>query len=240
MLEVEKVYYIPKYEISDRQCRDGIIVEPKIIAAMIRSARRPLLIVGGKLLENEKLVEYAVKFYKKGIPIVATGASSRPLIEKGVRPLSASRSLHYITQYLLDESWRGFDGKGRYDLILFMGFTPAYLSRMLSALKHFSDLITISIDEFYQPNAKFSLTNFALIIRGELCIGCGNCVVVCPYNAIECQSMVKNGRKLIVDVRFCRDCEYIFCAESCPYDALEIRKGGEVYYKALDEILENL
>jgi hypothetical protein len=47
----------------------------------------------------------------------------------------------------LDESWRGFDGRGRYDLILFMGFTPAYLSRMLSALKHFSDLITVSIDE---------------------------------------------------------------------------------------------
>jgi acetyl-CoA decarbonylase/synthase complex subunit epsilon len=240
MLEAVKVYYIPKHEISDKQCREGLVVEPKAIADMIRSARRPLLIVGGKLLENEKLVEYAVKFYKKGIPIVATGASSKPLIERGVKPLSASRSLHYIIQYLLDESWKGFDGKGSYDLILFMGFIPAYLSRMLSALKHFSDIITISIDEFYQPNAKFSLTDFALVVREDQCIGCGNCVIVCPYNAIECQSIIKNGRRLVVDVRFCRDCEYVFCMESCPYDAIEFRKGGEIYYKALDEILENL
>ncbi len=237
---IETVYYIPKHEISDKQCREGMVVEPKAIASLIRSARRPILITGGKLLEDENLVRYAVKFHKKGIPIVATGASSKPLVENGVKPIFVSRTLHYLTQYMLDESWKGFDGKGGYDLILFMGFTPAYLSRMLSALKHFSNVVTVSIDEFYQPNAKFSLTDFALIVRDELCIGCGNCVIVCPYNAIECQSIVKNGRRLTVDVRFCKDCEYVFCADSCPYDAIEFRKGGEIYYKALDVILNNL
>jgi len=237
---LESVYYISKHEISDKQCREGLVVEPKAIADLIRSARRPILITGGKLLEDERLVHYAVEFHKKGIPIVATGASSKPLIENGVKPIFVSRSLHYLTQYLLDESWKGFDGKGNYDLILFMGFTPAYLSRMLSALKHFSNIVTVSIDEFYQPNAKFSLTDFALVVRDELCIGCGNCVIVCPYNAIECQSIVRNGRKLVVDARFCKDCEHVFCADSCPYDAIEFRKGGEIYYRALDEILKNL
>ncbi len=237
---IETVYYIPKHEISDKQCREGLMAEPRVIADLIRSSKRPVLITGGKLLENDLLVDYAVMFYRKGIPIIATGASSKPLIERGVKPLFVSRTLHYVTQYILDESWTGFDGKGRYDLILFMGFNSAYLSRMLSALKHFSEVVTVSIDEFYQPNAKFSLTDFALVIRDELCIGCGNCVIVCPYNAIKCQSIVKNGKRLVVDPKFCRDCEYVFCADSCPYDAIEFKKGGEIYYRALEEILKNL
>ncbi len=234
------VYYIPKHETSDKQCREGVVVEPKVVAEMIRSAKRPVLITGGRLLEDGRLVEYAVRFYEKGIPIIATGASSKPLIERGVRPLFCSRTLHYVTQYLLDPSWKGFDGKGSYDLVLFMGFNPSYLSRMLSALKHFSEITTVSVDEFYQPHARFSLTDFALVVKEELCIGCGNCVIVCPYNAIECQSIVKNGKRLVVDARFCRDCEYVFCADSCPYDAIEFVKGGEIYYKALEEILNNL
>jgi len=233
-----KVFFIPRRNPADVQCKEGITAEPELIAKLILEARRPVLITGGRLLKDERLVDYAVKFYEKGIPIIATGGSSKPLVGRGVKLQSASRSLHYVTQFLLDEDWRGFDGKGRYDLILFLGFTPHYLSRMLSALKHFSDIVTVSIDEFYQSNAKYSLVDFALIIREDLCIGCGNCIIVCPYNAIKYQSIVKNGKKFVVDVKFCRDCEYVFCAGSCPYDAIEFKSGGEAYYKALDEILE--
>jgi len=235
-----KIYYIPRHEISDRQCRSAILVGPEKIAELIRGARRPVLVVGGKLLEDERLVEYAAEFWRRGITLIATGASSKPLIERGVRPKFYSRTLHYVVAYMLDESWNGFDGRGRYDLALFMGFKPSYLSRMLSALKHFSDIVTVSIDEHYQPNATYSLTDFALIIKEDNCIGCGNCVVVCPYNAIECQSVVRNGRRLVVNVEFCRDCEYVYCTESCPYGALEFVKGGEVYYRAIEDILRHL
>ncbi len=227
------ISYIPKFDVSDRQCREGLQVDPKLIAELIKSAKSPVLITGGRLLNDDRLVDFAVRFWRKGIPIIATGASSKKLIEMGVKPVFYSRSLHYLIQYVMD-SWGG------YDLILFMGFQPSYLSRMLSALKHFSDVITVSIDEFYQPNAKYSLTDFALIVREESCIGCGNCVIACPYNAIKCHSLISNGKRIVVDVRFCRDCEYMFCIPSCPYDAIEFVKGGEIYYRALEEILNNL
>ncbi|MEM2503986.1 MAG: CO dehydrogenase/acetyl-CoA synthase complex subunit epsilon, partial [Archaeoglobaceae archaeon] len=97
------------------------------------------------------------KFYEKGIPVIATGGSSKPLIEKGVKPLFKTYTLHQITQFLLDEDFKP-NGKS-FDVVLFLGFLPYYLSRMLSALKHFSNITTIAIDEFYHPHAKFSFTN---------------------------------------------------------------------------------
>jgi len=132
------------------------VVDAKAVARMLKRAKHPVLVTGGHLLKDEKLVEFAVKLYEKGVPIIATGGSSKPLIERGVKPQSAVFTLHYVTQFMLDESWEGFDGKGRYDVVLYLGFEPYYLSRMLSSLKHFSKVTTISIETFYQPHAKFS------------------------------------------------------------------------------------
>ncbi len=149
-----------RYQIADIQVsREATAVKPNVVANLIKKAKRPVLVTGGKLLREEKLVEVAEKFYSKGIPIIATGGSSRVLIEKGIKPQSSVFTLHYVTQFMLDEDWKGFDGKGPYDVVIFLGFLPYYLSRMLSALKHFSKMTTISIDEFYQPHAKFSFTN---------------------------------------------------------------------------------
>ncbi len=231
----ESVYFIAKHEPSDVQCRKGFAIDPKGVADLIRRARKPLLITGGKLLEDHRLVDFACEFYSKGIPIIATGASSKPLFQRGVKPIFYSRTLHYVVQYLLDGEWE-LNG----DLILFLGFSYPYLSRMLSALKHFSSITTVSLD-CYQPNATYSLTDFALIIREEMCIGCGNCVVVCPYNAIELyQSRIRDGRRIVIDIRFCADCEYIYCTDFCPYNALEFVKGGEVVYRSLLEILDSI
>ncbi len=149
-----------RYQIADIQVsREAQAVKPNVIISLIKRSKHPVLITGGQLLKEEKLVEYAVKFYEKGIPIIATGGSSKPLIERGVKPQSSIFTLHQVTQYMLDDEWKGFDGKGNYDLALFLGFLPYYLSRMLSALKHFSKVTTVSIDEFYQPHARFSFTN---------------------------------------------------------------------------------
>jgi acetyl-CoA decarbonylase/synthase complex subunit epsilon len=149
-----------RFDIADIQVsREAMAAKPKVISNLINKAKNPVLITGGALLKDEKLVDYAVEFYKKGIPVIATGGSSKPLIEKGVKPLAKTYTLHQITQYLLDDEWKGFDGNGSYDVAIFLGFLPYYLSRMLSALKHFSKITTISIDEFYQPHARFSFTN---------------------------------------------------------------------------------
>lgn len=157
----EEKYPAPKrFDIADIQIsREATAVKPKVVANLIKRAKRPVLITGGLLLKEERLVDYAVKFYEKGIPVIATGGSSKPLIERGIKPLAKTYTLHQVTQFLLDEEWNGFDGNGRHDVVIFLGFTPYYLSRMLSALKHFSKITTISIDEFYQPHAKFSFTN---------------------------------------------------------------------------------
>ncbi len=149
-----------RYQIADIQVsREATAVKPNVVVNLIKKAKNPVLVTGGKLLKEEKLVEVAVKLYEKGIPVIATGGSSKPLIEKGVRPLSSVFTLHYVTQFMLDPEWKGFNGTGPYDVVIFLGFLPYYLSRMLSSLKHFSRMTTISIDEFYQPHAKFSFTN---------------------------------------------------------------------------------
>jgi len=147
-----------RYNVADVQVsREATAVKPAVVANMIKKASNPVLITGGVLLKEPKLVEIVVKFYEKGIPIIATAGSSKPLIEKGVRPIFKTYTLHQITQFLLDGDFR-INGK-KVDLAVFLGFLPYYLSRMLSALKHFSDIRTITIDEFYHPHASFSFTN---------------------------------------------------------------------------------
>ncbi|MCS7143729.1 MAG: CO dehydrogenase/acetyl-CoA synthase complex subunit epsilon [Archaeoglobaceae archaeon] len=159
MISKEEKFPIAKrYNVADLQVsKEATAVKPVVVANMIKKAKNPVLITGGALLKDQKLVEIAVKFHKKGIPIIATGGSSKPLIEQGVKPIFKTYTLHQITQFLLDEDFK-YNGKN-FDLVLFLGFLPYYLSRMLSALKHFSDLTTIAIDEFYHPHAKFSFTN---------------------------------------------------------------------------------
>ncbi|MBO8183714.1 MAG: CO dehydrogenase/acetyl-CoA synthase complex subunit epsilon [Archaeoglobus sp.] len=156
----EKYPVAKRFDTADVQAsRESIAAKPTAIASMIKRAKNPVLITGGNLLKEPKLVEFAVKFHEKGIPIIATGGSSKPLLEKGIKPLAKTYTLHQVTQYMLDSEWSGFDGNGGYDVVIYMGFLPYYLSRMLSALKHFSKITTISIDEFYQPHAKVSFTN---------------------------------------------------------------------------------
>jgi acetyl-CoA decarbonylase/synthase complex subunit epsilon len=155
----EKFPLAKRFQVADIQAsKEATAVKPEVVAKMVKRAKNPVLVTGKYLLKEPKLVEVAVKFYGKGIPIIATGGSSKPLIENGVKPQSVVFSLHQITQYMLDPEWKGFNGQP-YDLVLYLGFTPYYLSRMLSALKHFSKLTTIAIDEFYHPHAKFSFTN---------------------------------------------------------------------------------
>jgi acetyl-CoA decarbonylase/synthase complex subunit epsilon len=156
----EEKYPPPKrFQIADIQVsREATAVKPEVVSRMVNKAKNPVLVTGKYLLKEPELVNIAVKFYEKGIPIIATGGSSKPLIEKGVKPLSVVFTLHQITQYMLDPDWKGFNGQP-YDVVVYLGFTPYYLSRMLSAMKHFSKVTTIAIDEFFHPHAKFSFTN---------------------------------------------------------------------------------
>ena len=59
---------------------------------------------------------------------------------------------------LRDPDWKGLDGGGSYDLVVFMG-SIYYLEWLVeSGLKNFaSDLRTISLNQHYQPNSHWSL-----------------------------------------------------------------------------------
>jgi ferredoxin len=73
---------------------------------------------------------------------------------------------------------------------------------------------------------------FEFKIEEELCIGCGNCVVVCPVDALnsadiaggkganlkELTRLISGGRAISVDSKLCNGCGT--CVISCPTDAL--------------------
>ena len=142
--------------IADVQAsRSARVLDADRIVKVVKMSKYPVLITGGKLLRDDRLVKFAVKMNNAGIDVIACSASSKPLIENGVKPKFTTFSLHYITQFLLDPDFK-IDGKV-VDCVLYLGFMPYYLSRVLSAMKHFSKIVTISLEPYYQPHATFSL-----------------------------------------------------------------------------------
>jgi acetyl-CoA decarbonylase/synthase complex subunit epsilon len=143
------------------------ITKPEIVTAMIKKARRPILIVGHKAAEmelgKEGLIDYSIRFAKtSNVPLVATAHVVKEFVGKGFQPAAFMPAMD-IANRLQDPEWKGLDGKGQYDVALFAGF-PYYMEwLMLSGLKNFSpELKTISLDRFYQPNASWSFPNIGL------------------------------------------------------------------------------
>ncbi len=53
----------------------------------------------------------------------------------------------------------------------------------------------------------------------EKCIGCGQCLTVCPHNVFT----MDNRKAQIVDLDTCMECGA--CAKNCPVDALRVKPG---------------
>ncbi|AEA47122.1 CO dehydrogenase/acetyl-CoA synthase complex subunit epsilon [Archaeoglobus veneficus] len=230
---MRRYIFLPRgYKQSELQCEKAACVTPKEAADII-SYSRPVLITGGMLLENSRLVEYAVKL-SEHMPVIATGASSKVLVSRGVKPLSCVFTMHHIAQFILDGGW---DVTKRFDTAVFLGFRPYYLSRVLSTLKHFSGMTTISLDELYQPNAHYSLTTLAIVIDEDRCSGCGDCVAACKTMSRGAALSVVLG-KLVVRPELCIACG--MCAEFCSRDAIGLERGERLYYRMLDEIIRLL
>ena len=65
--------------------------------------------------------------------------------------------------------------------------------------------------------ALFAITKSTIFVESKLCVGCGDCVAVCPVDAIQ----IIDG-KAIIDADACIDCE--ICIKSCTYDAIRKNK----------------
>ncbi|WP_319538591.1 4Fe-4S binding protein [uncultured Methanospirillum sp.] len=76
---------------------------------------------------------------------------------------------------------------------------------------------------------------FAVHVNMERCTGCNNCVVACPVNALELNTIspseasttdkiykVVNGDAVILDINheLCAGCG--ICVDACPYDVIQL------------------
>jgi acetyl-CoA decarbonylase/synthase complex subunit epsilon len=139
-----------------------IIPKPEVAASMIKKAKRALLVVGSDATSIETrdgdLVDLAIRLSRIGnMTVAATGhmvGEFRRRKAEGIQTMP----LMNLGDRLRDADWKGFDGKGHYDLVLFAGL-PYYMEWLvLSGLKSFApDLKTISLDNTYQPNATWSM-----------------------------------------------------------------------------------
>ncbi|WP_457613372.1 CO dehydrogenase/acetyl-CoA synthase complex subunit epsilon [Methanocaldococcus sp.] len=112
------------------------ITSPSLVKMMVKRAKNPILIIGENLEEDEK--EMIVKFGEKfNIKMIKTPEDVNLVV---------------LTKLLQ---------KDGYDLALFTGITYYYLAQTITHLKQFSNVITISIDKYYQPNALYSFPNLS-------------------------------------------------------------------------------
>ena len=138
-----------------------IFPKPEVAATMIARSKRPFLVVGSESIHMETkdgdLIDTIIRLLGKGISVVATGHIVREFKERGALNVF-SMPLMNLGERLRDPHWRGFDGEGQYDVVVFMGL-PYYLEWLvLNGLKHFAmKLRTVSLDWTYQPNASWSL-----------------------------------------------------------------------------------
>jgi len=144
-----------------------VFAKPEVVATKVKMAKRPILIIGHEAvntsLGDEKVIDYLISMAKTAeIPVVATAHIFGEFVKRGFQPASWM-SVMNIANRLQDPEWKGLDGMGQYDLALFVGI-PYYMEwTILSSLKHFSsDLTTISLGRFYQPQATCSFSNLSL------------------------------------------------------------------------------
>jgi len=143
-----------------------VIPKPDVLAAMIKMAKRPIIVAGHKVVEvseGEPYIDHVIRIAKAvNIPVVATSHIVGEFIKRGFQPAAWMPAVD-IANRLHDPSWAGLDGKGQYDLAVFTGI-PYYMEwLLLSGLKHFaSHLKTVSLDRFYQPQASWSFRSVSL------------------------------------------------------------------------------
>lgn len=141
-----------------------IISNPNAVVNLIKKANRPVIVIGHMLSENEwngkKLIDYVVELAQAAsIPVIATSNVACELLKRGCKPV-AVLSLMEIGSRIVDREWLGVDGKGPYDMVIFVGI-PYYMSyEIMSALKNFArNVETLNLDNMYVPQSKWSLPN---------------------------------------------------------------------------------
>lgn len=141
-----------------------VITRPEVVVAMVKRAKRPILVVGHYAAkegsDEVEWIDHLMRIAKAAkVPLVATAHTVREFTKRGFQPTAMMPAVDIVNR-LQDPTWKGLDGMGQYDLVLFTGL-PYYMGWvLLSSLKHFAkNLKTICLDRFYQPQASWSFPN---------------------------------------------------------------------------------
>lgn len=143
-----------------------VVTRPEVIDALIKRAKRPVLVVGHLsaeiTIDDRKMIDYLIDLSKaSNIPVIATGNTNLALVNRDYTQAAIMTAVE-AGQRLTDPGWKGADGNGPYDLAIFAGL-PYYMGwTILSGLKHFAPhLKTLSLDNVYHPQATFSFANIS-------------------------------------------------------------------------------
>ncbi|HOI40708.1 MAG: CO dehydrogenase/acetyl-CoA synthase complex subunit epsilon [Veillonellaceae bacterium] len=138
--------------------KQALLVTPETAELMIKNSKRPLFILG-PLVKEEPLLSFATNIAEKwNLPVVTTADAYKPFNDKGLNP--KSYGVVEIVNLLKDPEWKGLDGKGSYDLVIFLGCIYYIGSQGLSTLKHYAPhLKTLTICKFFHSNADASFPN---------------------------------------------------------------------------------
>jgi len=140
------------------------ILRPEVFPKIVKTLKRPLIVVGSrKEVSEDKDIANNVVIMAKSMnsPLVVSPSIFKNFMKfKDVKVVCMG--IEDLVNHLKEKEWKGFDDKGNYDSILFVGGVYYFQSQMLSTLKHFAPhLKTFSMDRFYHPNAEFSFENMS-------------------------------------------------------------------------------
>lgn len=138
--------------------KQALLVTPETAEMMLKKAKRPLMIIGPLIKDSPVLALAAQIAEKWNIPIVSTGDAFKALNEANIE--SRSYGVVEIVNLLKDPEWKGINGEGQHDLVLFIGVIYYIASQGLSTLKHFAPhLKTLTLCKFFHSNADASFPN---------------------------------------------------------------------------------
>jgi len=109
----------------------------QVAMKVLKTGKKAAILLGGEATEEQYK---AVK--KLGVKVLATGPAAKAFGLEVQDPILAA--------------------KKDYDALGFIGFDYWYLNQLLSHLRSFTKVKTVSLGRFYQPNAQFSLNNLSL------------------------------------------------------------------------------
>jgi CO dehydrogenase/acetyl-CoA synthase complex epsilon subunit len=156
-----------RYEVPGSS-QSTVVTKPAVIAALLKKAAHPLIVVAHEADFSEKPaanpVNFIIRIATAGkIPVIATPSTAPSLRNKGFNPVVTLSTME-IGSRLNDPGWCIPGSDQHPDLVLFIGF-PYIMGWLLqSGLKSFAPkgVRFISIDRRYQPHCTLSFPNLSM------------------------------------------------------------------------------